>query len=449
MLISLCIFLVGVAFLAVGRHGWPVGHHPTCRNCGFDLYALPAETARCPECGDNIRAENAIRIGQHHPIKSAVAAGILLLLAGGTLLAAHLFTWWPQFDASPYKLTLSLEYDALSPDDLTRSRASAELLRRLRANSVSPLQASRLTDLLLTRQADITAEWIPAWGDLIQAARQDRLLSDDRWRRYLTQSLQLTAQARPRVRMDDPLPFALTCRLRGGSDYQAIRPGRLIPQITASFAGIAVPIHMNPALLDEVPAPAEWNAVWLPAPGAADQPNPTPGPQTLDLTITMTLTDHTGISAATTQHLSLPFELLPRSESSVTLRTSPDLVKEMASAARYRPPRSLREDPAAGIALTPPKTSLGSLWISGPPITAAYLVLLRQDGRDWPLARLMVRPNDAANVPLTLATAIPPLHAGDAEIIALPDTELAPGTVDVLELFGGQMHWPIVIAAPP
>src|SRR5215212_1934318 len=79
--IALALCLLGGALLA--RYGWRgklTDDHPTCRRCGFDLFGLPPQTPRCPECGAELSARRAIRLG--HRKHSAMP------LIGGTVLMA-------------------------------------------------------------------------------------------------------------------------------------------------------------------------------------------------------------------------------------------------------------------------------------------------------------------------------------------------------------------------
>ena len=45
--------VLGVSLLRRGLRGRRVGAHPVCGKCGFDLFGLPADQAKCPECGND------------------------------------------------------------------------------------------------------------------------------------------------------------------------------------------------------------------------------------------------------------------------------------------------------------------------------------------------------------------------------------------------------------
>jgi hypothetical protein len=444
---SLLIFGVGAVLAWLGRRGAASGSHPVCTQCGFDLYRLPLDTPRCPECGQDILADGGIRIGHRQPIGPLVAAGAALLVLGGGLSLFHLRQEWPQVNGAPFKTVSWLAADVVSADDRLRGRAAAELIARLRAGRLTVDQGDRLAGRLLPLQADPAVAWDTRWGDVVQAAREARRLSDRPWRQYLVQTMQVTARVRPRVRTDDPVPFALACRLRAGTDYAGLAPGRLSAEVTASVGPVSTALRLPPVTVERFAPPAEWLAFWMPpGPDGAWPHPPAPGRQVLTLQVRITLADAAGADGAVTQSIALPFELLARAESSVAVRNAPELTADMETAVRYRPPRDAVD---GGIPLPPGGgIALGSLWISGPPAAAALRVTLRQDGREWPLARVLVRPNDALTVPLALHASAPSPQAGPADIVCESDPPIAIGSVDVVEVWGGQLRRPITLVGP-
>src|SRR5687767_11978219 len=72
--------VLGVSFLRRGLRGRRVGDHPVCGKCGFNLFGLPADQAKCPECGNDLSAPRAVQTGHRVRRMPLVYAGGALLL---------------------------------------------------------------------------------------------------------------------------------------------------------------------------------------------------------------------------------------------------------------------------------------------------------------------------------------------------------------------------------
>jgi hypothetical protein len=453
------LLLLGAALWWLGRFGASVGIHPVCRACGFDLFMLPLETRRCPECGADILRNDAINIGHRRPVRTGIVIGMGLSALGAALLGFGILAWWGQYDGSPYKPASMLLADLRRPVEPSRTRALREFQRRVTAASLSDSDFTHLANAVLDLQADPTIPWNPACGDLLQAQHASRHppLPPALWERYLRQSLHITARLRPRVRLGDPLPIEITCLLKAGTSLQGLAPVTLAPSITlTSIAGTALPpqrLAIGPTTLNASPPilPVAWTTLWWPGgnptPGSDRLPAISPGAQSIGLTIEVALRDAAGNSVTTRQFPQLSFELLPHSASSVIARQPPAdalgtaAIADFESALTWR----LRTNDDGAISLA--GKTLGSLWVCAPSTTCAFRVVIRQPGRgigEWLLSRFMVQPNDATTVPLTL----PPgagLAPGPAEIVCVPDPTLAVGTLDILEVWGREVRHPVML----
>jgi transposase len=458
--LAVILVLIGFILFQIGRRGWFAGTHPFCRRCEFDLFALPPETRRCPECGGDILADDAIRIGRRRPLRSAMAGGVVFAGAGATLLLVGVFAWLPHADFSRFKTLGMLEAALNDHDDTLRDRSCEELRRRVLRGAMSRTQTAEMAGVILRYQADPAVSWNPDWGDLLQTAHARGLYDSAWWRLYLSQSMQITAEVRPVVRIDDPIPFTFTCRLRAGSDLQELNRAVIVPEVIAAVGVNRSNVHLQPARLDVIPVPLQWTSLWVPAESRGGEWPATlavTGPQTLELFITIRMVESpggaggggggsavAGATGATTHHFRLPFDALPRGSSSIVLRGNPQIDQEMIQAVHYRPPRNIATD---GTIRAAAGSALGNLWIAGPPLPAAFRIVLRQGGREWPLARVLVRPNDAATESLSLPVNIPPPGAGAAEIVCLPDPTLATGSVDLLEVWSGRWVQQVTFSA--
>jgi hypothetical protein len=214
-------------------------------------------------------------------------------------------------------------------------------------------------------------------------------------------------------------------------------PGKLVPVVRVSMLGERAELSGQGEPLDVVPLPLHWLVHWLPG-------DPWPeglrkeGAQTMQVATTMELTTHAGEKAVVVRAAEIPVEILPAAEASVVLgRAKEGMAAEMESAVK------LRVAAGSGEGISPvPQMPLGTLWIGAPPMPASFRVMLRQGKREWLLARVLVRTNDAQSVPLTFPATAGLLEAGDAQVVCVPELEGAVGTVEVLEI------WPTEVVRP-
>jgi hypothetical protein len=206
---SLLLALAGAAITWLGWRGRRVGDHPICRRCGFDLFGLPDGVATCSECGANLSAPGAIRIGHRRKLGRVLAAGILLLLLAGSLTTLIGVTRWGDFEINVYKPVWLLAREAGSDDAALRDAAMKELSARLKGGKLNPQQVTLVLDNILAWQADANRTWVPLWGNLFQAARASGLVPDEKWKQYALNSTQATMEIRPVLRRGEALPYWL------------------------------------------------------------------------------------------------------------------------------------------------------------------------------------------------------------------------------------------------
>lgn len=429
------LMVLGAAVVWVGRRGFRAGHHPHCAECDFDLYNLPEETKRCPECGAFIRVEEAVRLGRRRPVGLLVAAGILLMVIGGGMGVMAGMHWWPSWNASRFKTVGMLEGDMQSLEDRVRRRGCEELLRRIRAGALNNAQCTELIGRILKLQAEPAGMWRTEWGDLVQAVRETGRLPGANWTTYLEQALQVNVRARPRVRVDDPVPFEVSCSLRGGSDYRQIAPRNMTPWVEVSMLGEKAVLPAQAQALDVVPMPVHWLVHWLPGdPWPASLRKP--GMQVAHVEARVELMVRGNERVVVTRSTNVAIEILPAGEASVKLGTViPGMEAEMESAVK------LRVAGGGGEGLVPvPQMPVGTLWIGAPPMAASFRVMLRQGEKSWLLARVLVRTNDALSVPLAFPQGAGALKEGEAEVVCVPELQGAVvGTVEVMEIWPGEV----------
>jgi hypothetical protein len=196
---------VAGTLLRLGLLGRATDEHPVCRACAFDLFNLPADHTACPECGSDLRAPRAVRVGNRTRRPAPLYAGLALLLLS-TLAACLVATIVARgIDTYRWLPDAWVERDTRSTLRSQQTRAWAELKRRFFDNGLSAKRTARLVDLALARQADTKAAWITDVGDFLEAVHKAKALPHDQWVQYATGAVQLGLRARPRVGRGDPI----------------------------------------------------------------------------------------------------------------------------------------------------------------------------------------------------------------------------------------------------
>jgi hypothetical protein len=193
------IVLFGIVLLVVGVRGRRVGDDPHCAACGFNLRGLEVGTNRCPECGGETSAPEAVRRGVKRRRRTPLVAGLLLFLAAGVPLGLLGWRAGREFDWTPYEPTswLIADVDGAGP---TAPAARMQLLIRVGSDRSSQKDVDRIVDAALARQADRSKPWNATWADVIHEAAELKRLDDERFKRCLTQGISQTLVTRPQLR---------------------------------------------------------------------------------------------------------------------------------------------------------------------------------------------------------------------------------------------------------
>jgi hypothetical protein len=209
ILLMTALFIAGSVALRIGLRGRRIDDHPLCRRCGFDLTGKPAESCACAECGADLSAVKAVRIGHRRRLTGWVVGGFLLLLVA---LVAAAFDVAGQTQAirliqfMPVKWLL---YESKNGSPSSRFDALSELLNHAQNGKFTPFQTAATIDVALTMQGDSSKGWDTLWGDIIELRRGKSQVTDRQWATYCTQALRgaFTLRVRPIVRLGDPIPY--------------------------------------------------------------------------------------------------------------------------------------------------------------------------------------------------------------------------------------------------
>ena len=200
------LLLAAVRMARRARTAGRTGDHPHCRQCGYDLTASPRD-GRCPECGQELRQRGAVVIGRPAPSRPRLAAaGAVALVAAALAVFASppVLRGVDWFKAEP---TFLLRWQTARGD----VPAALELSRRLAAGELWDGQVRAAAEAALAVQADPAAKWHPAFGDIVEGARDRGALGDAAWHDYARHAAEpsLESLAAATVRPGDLVPLRL------------------------------------------------------------------------------------------------------------------------------------------------------------------------------------------------------------------------------------------------
>jgi hypothetical protein len=206
------ILLIAVALTIAGLRGRIVGDDPHCAKCGFNLRGRSEESTRCSECGSEIDLPGGTRMGLRHRRISLLLSGLLLVIVSAGSIGV---LTWRGTDAAAWaewKPAFWLERELDSADPAIRTAAKNELVRRIQTPGASPATVNALVDAALARQADRKTKWNFDWGDLIGAAGKVKLLTADRYERYIKQAAAAKLTVKPRLRRGQSMMASVDLR---------------------------------------------------------------------------------------------------------------------------------------------------------------------------------------------------------------------------------------------
>ncbi len=298
MLIPLLIFcFLSLLTLAISLRGRRIDTHPTCRRCKFDLINLPSTI--CPECGANLEAPKAIRIGNRQRLRRLALFSCFLLLIGaagsglsiyGTTRTIDWYTykpvWWLRLEAkhgSQESVTHAInellarndnnkltqgDRDAISsslmsalesahlPNPTPYGHALSELLT---SGPLSESARDQLITWLLKLQTDPTKPWSTELGNAFLAECLAKRLPAELMTRFLEQtcSPQLSTLVKRPLRPGESTPIVLNFNARGGNSSARLRyPGALSGSAIIGREGMQLPAP-GIAIVGNLTAPQE------------------------------------------------------------------------------------------------------------------------------------------------------------------------------------------------
>lgn len=206
-------FIFGCVLALIGWHGRKIDDHPLCASCGFDLTGLPQRRERCPECGHELIAPTAIRIGTRAVRRRWLAVGAILLTV--SVAVPMLGFWWKLHpDRVAHLEPNFLLLRTVRSGQWQCRYAWPELHRRFVARSLTDEEIRAALQSALNNQK--SGYWMCAAGNLIEANRRVGKVSDADWDKYVRNAPDTYLDLHSAIARGDPLRLMTRSCARSG-----------------------------------------------------------------------------------------------------------------------------------------------------------------------------------------------------------------------------------------
>jgi hypothetical protein len=212
LILLLLAMVVGLVLVIVGIRGRRINDHPVCRQCHFDLQGIYPEVVTCPECGSGLKREHGVRQGARSRMPILAAFGVLLILTPMIPVGAVAFAALTGSDVNSYKPLGLILWEAKRADAATATKLSAELINRILSQKLSPSQYTRVVDTMLAIQGDTSKPWHETWGDVLDRAEFDGVMTPAKKATYEKQAAVLSLKPRRRVSAGGILPVIVALK---------------------------------------------------------------------------------------------------------------------------------------------------------------------------------------------------------------------------------------------
>lgn len=212
VILLLATLLLGLILLIAGLRGRRLNDHPVCKWCRFDLEGVYPESVTCPECGAGLKRDGAIRIGVRRRVPTLILVGALL---AAVPLAPFGTVGWALLTGTnidTYKPLGILLWEAHHSDRGRLDAIAGEIADRILRQKLSPDQYQRVIEEALAFQGDPSRPWSESWGDLIERARLDGVLTSSQAERFRSQAAVIDLRVRPRIQAGGTTPVLLTLK---------------------------------------------------------------------------------------------------------------------------------------------------------------------------------------------------------------------------------------------
>lgn len=209
LILLLATLLGGVLLAIIGFRGRRINDHPVCSWCAFDLDGVYPECVTCPECGAGLKRDKAVRTGVRKRMPVLAATGVLLAATALVPFGIVSYAAVTGGDINKYKPLGLLLWEGRLADAARSVKITDELMSRILAGKLAPDQYQKIIATALAIQGDHAHPWSEGWGDLIERAHFDGVLSKQDHARFIAQAPVFELVTRPAVAVGGKLPVLI------------------------------------------------------------------------------------------------------------------------------------------------------------------------------------------------------------------------------------------------
>lgn len=206
LILLLATLLGGVLFAIFGFRGRRINDHPVCSWCAFDLDGVYPECVTCPECGAGLKRDKAVRTGVRKRMPVLAVTGLLLIATSLVPFGVVSYAAITGSDINKHKPLGLLLWEGRLADPTRSVKITDELMSRILAGKLAPDQYQKIIATALAIQGDHARPWSEGWGDLIERAHFDGVLSKEDHARFAAQAPVFELFTRPAVFVGGKLP---------------------------------------------------------------------------------------------------------------------------------------------------------------------------------------------------------------------------------------------------
>lgn len=206
LVVALCF---GLLLLLAGWRGRRINDHPVCACCKFDLEGSYPESVTCPECGAGLKRDRGVLTGVRRRMPLLAATGALLILTSLLPFGVVAYSAVTGSDINTLKPLGFILWESRFADQARGQKLADEIMSRILSNKLDPAQYQKVIGAVLDMQADPNRAWSENWGELIERARFDGVLSKQDEARFAAQAPVFELEVRPKASAGGLIPVVV------------------------------------------------------------------------------------------------------------------------------------------------------------------------------------------------------------------------------------------------
>ncbi|MFZ4573524.1 MAG: hypothetical protein ACOYN0_03955 [Phycisphaerales bacterium] len=228
LILLLVTLLLGAAGFVVGLRGRRINDHPVCSWCKFDLDGVYPESVTCPECGAGLKRDKAVLNGVRKRMPVLAAVGAVLAATSVLPFCVVGYAAITGGDINKFKPLGLLLWEGKLADAARGTKLADEIMTRVLAGKLDAGQYQRVIKTALEIQGDRSKPWSESWGELIERARFDSVLSPADEQVFAAQAPVFEIKTRETVNAGGPVPIMIKLKeARVGASTSMFCPVRV------------------------------------------------------------------------------------------------------------------------------------------------------------------------------------------------------------------------------